>query len=264
MTPRIQTRIWQEEPEDDNPFATRKALCRGYDVYGDMLGNARWVDMLYLLFKEDAPNRAEADLLETLAVALANPGPRDAAVHAAMCGGVGGSAAAACLMAALATGAGGYGGGREVKLAMEAWQTNQQDLSLWQTSKAMPPASDRISPWPAPEHAPGFDPHGVSTATTILQTLNCLAERSPGPCLPWLKQHRQTLEAAASSPLALTGVAAATFTDLGFDPEQGEMLYLLLRLPGAAAHALEQSRLGHKKFPFFEIELETTPAGATP
>jgi citrate synthase len=31
-------------------------------------------------------------------------------------------------------------------------------------------------------------------------------------------------------------------------------------LPGAAAHALEQWQYGHKKFPFFTIELENDPA----
>jgi citrate synthase len=50
-------------------------------------------------------------------------------------------------------------------------------------------------------------------------------------------------------------VAAAAFCDLGFDAQQGEMLYLLLRLPGAAAHALEQ-RLAFKSFPFYDHEME--------
>jgi citrate synthase len=107
----VQTRIWREEPEPDNPFAVRVAYCRGYDVYGEMLGQARWVEMLYLLFREEAPTAAQADLLEALAVALANPGPRDASVHAAMCGSVCGSTAAASLMAALAVGAGQLAGG---------------------------------------------------------------------------------------------------------------------------------------------------------
>jgi citrate synthase len=34
------------------------------------------------------------------------------------------------------------------------------------------------------------------------------------------------------------------------------MLHLLLRLPGAAAHALEQQELGHKKFPFYANDLQ--------
>jgi citrate synthase len=254
-TNKIRTRIWREEPEPDNAFATRAAYCRGYDVYGEMLGNARWVEMLWLLFRDEAPSAAQADLLEALAVALANPGPRDASVHAAMCGGVGGSTAASMLMAALAVGAGQLSGGREVFLAMEAWALCGTNLAAWQTHLAdLPDIAGSI--WPKPEHPPGFDPHGVTTSIPVKQTLACLASLSAGPRLPWLLQNLHEMEAAARCPLALSGVAAAAFSDLGFTPEQGEMLHLLLRLPGAAAHALEQRASGYKNFPFGTLELE--------
>lgn len=252
----IRSRIWREEPEPDNPFAARAAYVRGYDVYGEMLGHARWVEMLYLLFHEEAPSAVQADMLEALAVALANPGPRDASVHAAMCGGVCGSTAASSLMAALAVGAGQLAGGREVYVAMEGWAECGTDLAAWRQRLAGLPAIPG-SIWPTPEHPPGFDPHGASTAMPVQQTLACLAAYSTGPCLPWLQQNLTALETAAGCPLALSGVAAAALTDLGFAPEQGEMLHLLLRLPGAAAHALEQQPLGYKKFPFGTIELES-------
>ncbi len=253
--PVIQTRIWLEEAEPDNPFAARAAFCRGYDVYGELLGQIRWVEMLALLFRDEALTKAEADLLEALAVALANPGPRDAAVHAAMCGGVGGSTSAACLIAALAVGAGQYGGGREVFLTMQAWETCGTDLDAWQKwlTQSMP---EEVSIWPTPQHKPGFDPHGASTATPVKQALACFVSLNSSPRLVWLEQHRSELEEICGLPLALSFVAAAALADLGFTPEQGEMLYLLLRLPGAAAHALEQRQLGHKKFPFFAIELQ--------
>ncbi len=254
----IHSRIWREEAEPDNSYATRVAYCRGYDVYGEMLGQSRWVDMLYLLFHEEAPSTAQADLLETLAVALANPGPRDASVHAAMCGGVCGSTAASSLMAALAVGAGQLAGGREVFLAMEGWVACGTDLGAWQQRLATPGAAAG-SIWPAQEHAPGFDPHGIRTATPVRQTLACLARLSTGSYLRWLEKNLVTLEAAAACPLALSGVAAATLAELGFTPEQGEMLHLLLRLPGAAAHAVEQRQYGYKKFPFGNMELETDP-----
>src|SRR5205814_8308814 len=109
-TEKVLTRIWLEEPEPDNAFATRAAYCHGFDVYGEMLGRASWSDMLYLLFLGETPSRQQATLLNALAVALANAGPRDPAVHAAMCAGVGGSTAAASLMAALAVGAGQHTG----------------------------------------------------------------------------------------------------------------------------------------------------------
>ena len=80
----IHTRIWREAPKPNNPFATSAAYSHGYDVYGDMLGRARWADMLYMLFRGEAPSPVRADLLDALALAVANPGPREASVHAAM------------------------------------------------------------------------------------------------------------------------------------------------------------------------------------
>lgn len=262
---RIHTRIWREVPETDNPFATQAAYCHGYDVFGEMLGHARWVDMLYLLLRGEAPSRVQADVLEALAVALANPGPRDPSVHAAMCGGVAGSSAAASLMAALAVGAGRYCGARDVFDAMSIWITGGNNLAAWEHPSANPKPQD-IDVWPGPEHPPGFDPHGVSTATTVrqlLERLNGMAGDLAGSGnLNWLAAHREELETKLGLPLAISGVAAAALVDLGFSAQQGEMLYLLLRLPGAAAHALEQEEYGFKRFPFYPVELRNDPAQA--
>lgn len=253
---KIRTSIWLEEPEPDNPFATRAAYCHGYDVYGEMLGQASWVEMLWLLFRGEAPEGWQAALMETLAVALANPGPRDPAVHAAMCGGVGGSTAAACLIAALSVGAGQLYGGHELLLAMDGWQKCGCDFAGWRQHLTAPP-DGTMSIWPAAGHPAGFEPYANSTSIIVRQTLTCLAGQSRETRLPWLQENREELENIAGCPLSITGIAAAAFCDLGFLPEQGEMLYLLLRLPGAAAHALEQWRYGHKKFPFFKVELES-------
>ena len=252
--PSVRTGIWLEEPEPDNAFAARAAHCHGYDVYGEMLGRARWVDMIHLLFRGERPGAVQSETLNALSIALANAGPRDPAVHAAMCAGVGGSTAASCLMAALAVGAGQYGGGREVFLAMEQWTACGHDLPAWRAALTALPTGP-LGVWPALEHAPGFDPHGTSTATIVLQSLRCLARIDPTGAPAWLERHRTALETAAGCPLAMTGVAAAALTALGFTPDEGEMLYLLLRLPGAAAHALEQRSQGHKGFPFFALEL---------
>ena len=258
----IRTRIWQEEAEPDNAFAAQTCHCHGYDVYGDMLPNASWVAYLYLLFRGEAPSPPQAKLLEGLAIALANPGPRDAAVHAAMCGGVGGSTSASCLMAALAVGAGANGGAREVYIAMQDWLARGTDLSLWKTGLSIKPVDDPADVWPVPGHPAGFDPYGVRCTTPVLQTLTHLSSIGCGQSLAWLQTNRPVLEAAAGLPLAMIGVAAAALHDLGCSPAQGEMLHLLLRLPGAAVHALEQKDYGHKNFPFFRVELENDPGPA--
>lgn len=255
----ITTAIWAEEAEPDNPFAARVARCRGYDVFGDMLGRAGWADIIFLLFRGEKPNAAQAALLEALAVALANPGPRDPAVHAAMCGGVGRAPAAACLMAALGVGAGRSGGAREVFRALQAWHQASGDPG------GLPQALDtattpEVEVWPQESLWPGFDPHMSTSALPVRQALEVLADLSPGPALPALLALRPVLEEACGRGLALTGVAAAAYFDLGLAPESGEMLHLLLRLPGAAVHALEQQKLGYKKFPFGAIELLDDPA----
>ena len=260
----LHTRIWHEEAEPDNPFATRVARCHGYDVYGQMLGRAGWSDMLHLMLKGEAPSPAQARLLEMLAVALANAGPRDAMVHAAMCGGVSGSPAAAHLMAALAVGAGQSGGAREVFLAMQAWARCTDTPSTdWCTTLTHCAPKDVLAPadagWPAMDHPAGFEPHGVRTSTIVMQSLQALAGVGVGPRLPWLLANRHALEQAAGLPLGMTGVAAAALADLGFDSPQGEMLFLLLRLPGAAAHALEQAHYGFKHFPYPDVDLKDDP-----
>lgn len=260
----ISTRIWDEDPEPDNPFAAARCRCHGYDVYGDLLGQASWVEYLYLLFRGEAPTPSQARLLEDLAVILANPGPRDASVHAAMAAGVGGSPSAASLMAALAVGAGGLGGAREVERVMRQFLEWGPDLATWRQKLPDYAETDTGGIWPAAEHPPGFDPHGAGCPTPVRQSLAHLSTLSEGACLPWLEHHRPALEALAGMPLAIGAVAAAALVDLGFGAAQGETLFLLLRLPGAAAHALEQRDSGYKKFPFFRIELANDPGPATP
>lgn len=252
----IHTQIWEEVPELDNPFAAAACFCSGYDVFGDLLPNPSWIEYLFLLFRQQRPIPWQAKLLERLAVVTANPGPRDHSVRAAMSAGAGGSAHAACLMAALAVGAGQLGGAREVALAMDHWLDCRTDLDVWRGRLMQPPAVARADTWPAMEHPAGFDPNGVRCATPIRQTLDFLAGHHPAGVVDWLRRHRVELEAAAGCPLAMTGVAAAVLIELEFTPSQGEMLYLLLRLPGAAAHALEQMDYGWRRYPFFADGLE--------
>jgi citrate synthase len=257
----INTRIWHEQPEPDNPFAAASCHCHGYDVYGQLLGRASYIEYLYLLLKGERPDAAAAAAFGILAVALANPGPRDPSVHAAMAAGATGAPASSALMAAIAAGAGGAGGAREVLQAMQAWAQCGTDLDAWRTLLAAP-AVNRPLFWPQSECAPGFDPHGVRCATPVLQLLAALRAVLPEGRLAWLDQHRAALEQASGAPLAQSGVVAAAFADLGMSPAEGEMFTLLWRLPGAAVHALEQGQRGFRQFPFFETALGNDPGPA--
>ena len=200
-----------------------------------------------------------------MAIAIANPGIRDHSVRAAMNGGVGGSRNAACLMAALAVGAGQYGGAHEVAISLDYWKDCNTDLNLWKDRLINTIQQERADIWLPIEHPPGFDPHSSSCTTPIRKTLSFLAKQSSSCALKWLDENRNELEKYADCPLAMTGVAAAGLFDLGFGPKQGEMLFLLLRLPGAAVHALEQREYGWRNYPFFydAIHLRDDPGPVT-
>ena len=255
----ISTKIWRETPEPDNPFAAQDCFCAGYNVYGDLLKNASFIDYLFLLFKLQPPNPQQSALLEGLAIALANPGPRDHSVRAAMSAGVGGSTHPSALIAALSVGAGNLGGAREVFHTIEYWQRCNTSLKDWQQLIKNPSVEERADVWLPMEHPPGFDPNGVSCPAPVKQTLAHLVEVGKTTRLSWLQDNRQHLEEFAGCPLAFSGVAAAALFDLDFSPEQAEMLYLLLRLPGAAAHSLEQEKLGWRKYPFFADGFKLNP-----
>ncbi len=259
--PEIHSDFWDEDPSPENPFTPSACYCSGYNVYDDLLPNISWVEYLYLMFMKEAPTKQQSTLLNALSVALANPGPRDNSVQAAMSAGAGGSTLASSLIAAIGVGAGNLGGAHEVAIATSCWQKFGTNLLLWQSGfndfiKQKDGNTSRADVWLPIEHAPGFDPNGTHCAETIIQTLNYLSDISPNNHLAWLREHRTDMEKMTNSPLAMSGVAAAAFVDLGFEPSQAEMLFMLLRLPGAAAHALEQHETGWKDFPFFSDGLQ--------
>jgi citrate synthase len=255
----IHSHLWEEEATDDDPFTAQACYCSGYDVYGEVLEHATYPEYLYLLFRGERPSPPAARALEILAIAVANPGPRDPSVHAAMCAGVGGSPGAAALMAALAAGAGVSGGAREVFQSMQLWTQCTDRPTAWREALATPATGGKMQVWPDAEHPPGFAAQGQHCPLPIRQTLKALAACCDGVCIGWLATHRETLEQISGRPLAMSGLLAAALTDLGFTPAVGEMLTLLLRLPGAAAHALEQGKSGIRHFPFFALDIANDP-----
>ena len=258
---KIRSKFWREVAEQDNPFVARACYCAGYDVYGDVLNKANWVEYLYLLAKGVRPTEKQEKLLNGIAIALANPGPKDHSVRGAMDGAVGGSTAAACLISALGIGAGNYGGAREIFHTVKIFSECRTNISKYQALIDSPSTKEIEDIWREMEHVPGFDPYGNQCALPVVQTLSFLAQVDGSNTLSWLQQNRATLEKIANMPLSMVGVAAACFIDLEFNEDESEMIYLLLRLPGAAVHALEQKIYGWRQYPFFAnaMNLENDP-----
>lgn len=257
-THKLESAIWHEIANDENPFLAEQCYCHGYNVYDDLLPNASWPEYLYLLISGRQPTKETSQLLEKLAIIMANPGIRDLSVRSAMNAGVGKAPSASVLIAALSAGSGQLGGGREIYLAMKLWMKNL-DKKSFDLLLASPAEKDI---WPQLEHTPGFDPNSESASKIVASCLNYLVNQFNGKYLSWLKKCEPQLVAIVNAPLSLSGIIAAAFCDLELTPQQGEYLYLILRLPGAAAHAMEQEKLGWKKFPFFADTVSTTQENA--
>ncbi|WP_444994285.1 citryl-CoA lyase [Aliikangiella sp. IMCC44359] len=254
---KIQTAIWQEVAHPDNPFQAEQVFCHGYDLVNDLVKNSSWIDYLFLLISGRRANQIEKILLEKISIIIANPGIRDLSVRAAMNSGVGKAPPASVLTSALNVGAGQYMGSREIALTMKLWKKNfnQEKFVLLTQEKA------EKDIWPELDHIPGFDPHGTVTSAVVITSLDQFKETITDGYLNWLYTNKSQLEKLASSPISLSSVVAAAFCDLKITEEQSEYLYLILRLPGAAAHAMEQRQLGWRNFPFFSesVQLESEP-----
>ncbi len=259
----IKTKIWLEEAAASHPFITEKQFLRGYDVQQDLLPNISWHSYLYLLFFNELPEKNQLRLFEVLSIALANPGPRDHSVLAAMTAGAAGATQAASLISALAAGAGVAGGAREIFYLYQAWQECGLKVEQWLEYLPQFEWAHPGETFAKVEHLLGFLPYEGVHAHWVHAALHQLVQL-PGAekfnHLQWLYQHYVHLEKMLDSTLAITLVASAAFLDLQLNAEQAELLFLLLRLPGAAAHAYEQRILGITEFPFWPQGINYQPA----
>lgn len=235
---RAATRIWAEQPSSDNPYIAASALCHGYDLF-ELMEKRSLVDVFYLLFRGELPSAAEAQLLQTLMIALINPGPRHPATRAAMNVGVGKTNPLHILPIASAVLGGEHQGGGELENAMrflrKYQKTNPADLQIAFTVHAADGPTDETTT----STSPGFGKRhgGVDLMAAGIAERLCKLEAA-GKALKWGDEFAKTLVPNGGGWL-ITGVAAAVFADLGFQPKAGGALFQLLGAPGLVAHGLE-------------------------
>lgn len=237
------TRLWGETPCKDNPYIAESALCHGYDLY-ELMDQCSFVEVFYLLFRGELPSKAESQQLETLMIALINPGPRHPATRAAMNAGVGKTLPVHILPIAASVMGGHYLGGEAVEQAMQFLRRqHKQCPRQWaQQQLQHPRENDAI--------APGFGSRFGGTDImmhAIAEQL--LALDQPGPCLQWGQAFAEALQPHGLGWLA-TGLAAAVFNDLGFRPKSGGALFQLISSPGLVAHGIELANKPFTAMPF--------------
>lgn len=250
FTQRTSTRIWSEEPSQDNPYIASSALCYGYDLF-ELMDKRSFVDVFYLLFRGQLPTKVEAQLLQTLMIALINPGPRHPATRAAMNTGIGKTNPMHILPIAAAVLGGEHRGGGEIEGAMR-FLRKQQNLAADECARQLLEQEQTTNS--DAQLMPGFgQTHGGIDlmAMAIAERLQKL--EGAGNALQWGCEFAAALAPHGRGWL-VTGVAAAVFADLGFQPRAGGALFQLLGAPGLIAHGLEVANKPFTAMPFIRDE----------
>lgn len=243
------TRIWYEEPSADNPFIAARALCHGYDLL-ELMQKRSIVDVFYLLFRGELPSAEQAQLLQQLMIGLINPGPRHPATRAAMNAGIGKSDPVHILPIASAVFGGEYQGAGEIDATMRFLRKQQHSDPAHYAMALLEQVTEPSPGDSVPLPIPGFGRcyGGVDLlAKKIAGQL--LALPAAGKALHWAVALAQALEKNGIG-ISNSGIAAAVFADLGFQPRAGGCLYQLLSAPGLVAQGIELANKPITAMPF--------------
>lgn len=243
------TRIWYEEPAPDNPFIATHALCHGYDLF-ELMQKRSIVDVFYLLFRGELPTAEDAQLLQQLMIGLINPGPRHPATRAAMNAGIGKSDPVHILPIASAVLGGDYQGAGEIDAAMRFLRKHQNSDPAEYAQTLLNQIDTVSTETPTDQFIPGFGKRygGVDILAKKIAA-QLLELPAAGKSLQWGIALAQALEKNGIG-IFTSGIAAAVFADLGFQPRAGGCLYQLLAAPGLVAQGIEMANKPITAMPF--------------
>lgn len=222
-----------------------KILVRGYAL-DDLMGRVSFGDAVYLVLTGDLPSPSIGRLVEAMLVSFidhgATPPSTMAARNAATTG--------ASLRGAVAAGVLGFGrhhGGDALacrQLLDEGLALARQGQSMADAAAALVEklvAANEIPP-------PGFG-HRYHTidprATRLMQIAHELEIDHHNTQLIRALDHalsRHPALAGRPMPINVDGAIAAVCGDIGLPPEAADALLVISRVPGLAAHALEEQR----------------------
>jgi len=251
FTDKTRTNIWHELPSDNNPYIASVCHCHGYDLI-ELMQKRSFIEVFFLLYRGELPNQEQAQLLEKLMIALINPGPRHPATRAAMNAGVGKTDSVHILPIALSIMGGEHQGAACIEPAMRFIRKNTKHDPAELAQQFVTELSDDVEG--DITIAPGFGNRfgGIDQMPAHIAQL-LIAEPASGKCMQWGQAFALSLN-NNNMGWHTTGLAAAVFADLGFQPRMGAGLFQLLSAPGLFAHGIELANKPTTAMPFIKDE----------
>lgn len=246
---KIQTKIWEETASQTNPYVAEKCLIHGYNLI-DITKNLSFSESIYLNLKAELPSSEQLKLFNAILSGLSNLGPRHAAVRAVMNAAVSKTEVKNLLPIGLSIASGDFLGATQVEQSMRFINKNinkpAAEVAQLLLENYLPDNNDNAV------IAPGFgsrfgqaDPVCSELASTITQFT------ASGSSLSWAENFCNSL-APFNFGWYITGLAAACFSDLGFNPKASAGIFQLAIAPGLLAHGLEMSSKPLTAMPFVD------------
>jgi citrate synthase len=232
--PRWRTAITRIEPN--------KILIRGYPV-DELMGRLSFAEAVYLILRGELPSRSIGKLFGAVLVSSIDHGVTPPSTVAARNVATTGAPLRACAAAGVLA-FGTYHGG-DIENCMRFLQ---QGLAHVRDGLAYPEAAARILEAfrESDTRPPGFG-HRIHTsdprAARLLQMAHEL--ELDGEHVRMIRTIERLLAARQNDgdrplPLNVDGAIAAVCADMGFEPELGNALFIIARIPGLIAHANEE------------------------
>jgi len=245
---KTETRIWYEEPSNDNPYITKSNHCHGYDIL-ELAKKRSFVDVLYLLFRGELPTAENAKILEHLMIALINPGPRHPATRAAMNTGIGKTDPAHILPIGLTIMGGEHSGASEVEPSMRFLRKNRKK-PVNEVVDILRRGKNNSEELLTPGFGSKFGSVEILPQKFVDQILQLPGDHQT---LEWANEFCKRMNTFNISWLP-TGLAAAVLSDLGFQPRTCIGIFQLLSAPGLLAHGMELANKPVTAMPFISDE----------
>lgn len=248
-TEKVATKITKEVPHKDNPYHAQEMFVYGYK-HTDLVEKRSFVDMLFLLFQGELPNKQQENLFEKIMCCLINPGPRYPGTRAAMNAGVARTKIDHVLPISLAVSSGNYLGSEDIFNCMKFMQKNINADPVEVASELYEASTfDAVE---NPVVLNGFGSYFGSADNYTKSLLDLIKQHNPeGRYLHFADAMVRTWsEKEPAIGWLITGLASAVFCDLGFRPRHGSLLFQICISPGLAAHGVEKASQPATAMPF--------------
>ena len=245
---KAQTAICQEIVAANHEYLVSENYFCGYSQTSLLEKGYGYTDMVYLMTRGELPTAFERQLLDSLSVALCNPGPRHPATRAVMEAAVSKTAKTHLLPIGLMVLGGNNAAGATSKV-MSFLRVNRRKS----IDKLIEPLLESYECSESDEEIiPGFGPHFKKRESLYSNLSKAIYQKYKTENFQYLRMILdidRCLERSCCGvkPSALVG---AVLLDLGFHPRFGPSMYQLLASPGLVAHAIEMSNKNITAMPF--------------